>query len=145
MSGRQDNTILNKSFRFAVRIVKLYKFLTANRKEYVLSKQILRSGTSIGANVHEAVEGFSNKDFQFKLNIALKEARETEYWLKLLHETEYISDNQHLHINNDCTEILKLLVSILKTLDHKNNNDQETDEDQAKDNDRKNDGGPKDS
>ena len=145
MSGRQDNTILNKSFRFAVRIVKLYKFLTANRKEYVLSKQILRSGTSIGANVHEAVEGFSNKDFQFKLNIALKEARETEYWLKLLHETEYISDHQYLHINNDCTEILKLLVSILKTLDHKNNNDQETDEDQAKDNDRKNDGGPKDS
>ena len=90
MSGRQDNIILNKSFKFAVRIVKLYRFLTAEQKEYVLSKQILRSGTSIGANVNEAVEGFSNKDFQFKLNIALKEARETEYWLKLLHETEYI-------------------------------------------------------
>lgn len=132
MSGRPDNTVLNKSFEFAVRIVKLYKFLTANQKEYVLSKQILRSGTSIGANVHEAVEGFSNKDFQFKLNIALKEARETEYWLKLLYETDYISERQYSHINNDCTEILKLLVSILKTLDQKNNNDQETDKDQAK-------------
>ena len=132
MSGRPDNTVLNKSFEFAVRIVKLYKFLTANQKEYVLAKQILRSGTSIGANVHEAVEGFSNKDFQFKLNIALKEARETEYWLKLLYETDYISERQYSHINNDCTEILKLLVSILKTLDQKNNNDQETDKDQAK-------------
>ena len=145
MSGRPDNTILNKSFKFAVRIVKLYKFLTANQKEYVISKQILRSGTSIGANVNEAVEGFSNKDFQFKLNIALKEARETEYWLKLLHETEYISELQYSHINNDCSEILKLLVSILKTLDHKNNNDQETDKEQAKYNDRENDGDHKDS
>ena len=139
MSGRQDNIILNKSFKFAVRIVKLYRFLTAEQKEYVLSKQILRSGTSIGANVNEAVEGFSNKDFQFKLNIALKEARETEYWLKLLHETEYISDHQYSHINNDCTEILKLLVSILKTLDQKGS-DQKTDNDRANDNDRENDG-----
>ncbi len=139
MSGRQDNIILNKSFKFAVRIVKLYRFLTAEQKEYVLSKQILRSGTSIGANVNEAVEGFSNKDFQFKLNIALKEARETEYWLKLLHETEYISDHQYSHINNDCTEILKLLVSILKTFDQKGS-DQKTDNDRANDNDRENDG-----
>ena len=86
------------------------------------------------------MEGFSDKDFQFKLNIALKEARETEYWLKLLHETEYISDHQYSNINNDCTEILKLLVSILKTLDHKNEIDQQTDDGQAKDNDRENDG-----
>ncbi|MDE6380834.1 MAG: four helix bundle protein [Muribaculaceae bacterium] len=145
MSGRPDNTILNKSFKFAVRIVKLYKFLTTKQKEYVMSKQILRSGTSIGANVHEAVEGFSIKDFQFKLNIALKEARETEYWLKLLHETEYISDLQYSNINNDCTEILKLLVSILKTLELKNNIEQENKDDQASDNEREDDGDRKDS
>ncbi len=119
MSTRTDNTILNKSFEFAVRIVKLYKYLTTEEKEYVLSKQVLRSGTSIGANVHEAIEGFSDKDFQFKLNIALKEARETEYWLKLLVRTDYISQKQYDNINEDCTEILKLLVSILKTLNIK--------------------------
>ncbi len=120
MSTRQDNAILNKSFEFAVRIVKLYKYLTTEQNEYVLSKQVLRSGTSIGANVHEAVESFSDKDFQFKLNIALKEARETEYWLKLLFRTEYISQKQYDNINEDCTVILKLLVSILKKLNNKN-------------------------
>ena len=119
MSSRQDNAILNKSFEFAVRIVNLYKYLTSEHKEYVLSKQVLRSGTSIGANVHEAIEGFSDKDFQYKLNIALKEARETEYWLNLLVKTEYISQVQYENINEDCTEILKLLVSILKKLNIK--------------------------
>ncbi|MDE7095983.1 MAG: four helix bundle protein, partial [Muribaculaceae bacterium] len=87
MSARQDNAILKKSFEFAVRIVNLYKYLTSEQNEYVLAKQVLRSGTSIGANVHEAVEGFSEKDFQYKLNTALKEARETEYWLNLLYRT----------------------------------------------------------
>ncbi|MDE7420705.1 MAG: four helix bundle protein [Muribaculaceae bacterium] len=119
MSSRQDNAILNKSFEFAVRIVNLYKYLTSEHKEYVLSKQVLRSGTSIGVNVHEAIEGFSDKDFQYKLNIALKEARETEYWLNLLVKTEYISQIQYENINEDCTEILKLLVSILKKLNIK--------------------------
>ncbi len=127
MSGRQDNVILNKSFEFAVRIVKLYKYLTTEQKEYVLAKQILRSGTSIGANIHEAVEGFSDRDFQFKMNIALKEARETEYWLKLLFRNDYINQKQYDNINEDCTEILKILVSILKTINnnvdnHKNEN-----------------------
>ncbi len=130
MGRRKDNPVLDKSFNFAVRIVKLYKYLTESRKEYVLSKQILRSGTSIGANVHEAVEGFSDKDFQFKLSIALKEARETEYWLKLLHQTKYISENQYTSINDDCSEILSLLVSIQKTLNHKNDPNQNDEGDQ---------------
>ncbi len=119
MSRQKDNPILDKSFNFAVRIVNLYKYLTEKQKEYVLSKQILRSGTSIGANVHEAIEGSSEKDFQNKLNIALKEARETEYWLKLLHQTEYLDERQYRDINNDCSELLSLLVSILKTLNQK--------------------------
>ena len=121
MSARQDNAILKKSFEFAVRIVNLYKYLTSEQNEYVLAKQVLRSGTSIGANVHEAVEGFSDKDFQYKLNIALKEARETEYWLNLLYRTEYISQTQFDNIYKDCSEILKLLVSILKKLNLKDN------------------------
>ena len=121
MSARQDNAILKKSFEFAVRIVNLYKYLTSEQNEYVLAKQVLRSGTSIGANVHEAVEGFSEKDFQYKLNTALKEARETEYWLNLLYRTEYISKKQFDNIYKDCSEILKLLVSILKKLNLKDN------------------------
>ncbi len=119
MIRQKDNPILDKSFNFAVRIVNLYKYLTEKQKEFVLSKQILRSGTSIGANVHESIEGSSEKDFQNKLNIALKEARETEYWLKLLHQTEYIDERQYSNINDDCSEILRILVSIIKTLNQK--------------------------
>ncbi len=116
MGKREDNVVLIKSMDFAVRIVNLYKYLTTKKKEYVLSKQLLRSGTSIGANLHEANEGFSDKDFEYKIYIALKEARETEYWLELLSRTEYISQKQYDSINSDCTELLKLLVSITKTL-----------------------------
>ena len=88
----KDNIIQQKSFRFAVRIINLYKYLTNDKKEFVLSKQLLRSGTSIGANIEESIGGQSEKDFLAKLNISYKEARETIYWLKLLKETEYISE-----------------------------------------------------
>ena len=112
---KQNNLILDKSFAFAVRIVKLYKYLCDEQKEYVLSKQLLRSGTSIGANIKEAIRGFSKKDFRFKLGIALKEASETEYWLELLYETEYISEKQFLSMNDDCIELIKILTAILNS------------------------------
>ena len=109
-----DNAIYQKSFQFAVRIVNLCKYLQTEQKEFVLSKQILKSGTSIGANVAEAQEAQSRADFASKLNIALKEAKETDYWLRLLHATEYISDVQFQSIIADCDEIESLLVSIVK-------------------------------
>ena len=110
-----DNIIVDKSFDFAVRIVKLYKFLSSNKSEYVLSKQLLRSGTSIGANVSEAQRGQSKADFISKMNIALKEANETQYWLKLLHKTDYIDENQYNSIIKDINDIIAILTSILKT------------------------------
>ena len=111
----QDNTIVIKSKAFAVRIIRLYQFLQNEKKEYTLSKQLLRSGTSIGANIKEAIRGFSKKDFRFKLGIALKEASETEYWLELLYETEYISEKQFLSMNDDCIELIKILTAILNS------------------------------
>lgn len=110
-----DNVIVDKSKFFAIRIVRAYKYLTAEKNEYVLSKQLLRSGTSIGANVKEAIRGQSKPDFYSKLNIALKEASETEYWLEILYETEYIDKKLFESINADCQELIKLLVSITKT------------------------------
>ena len=110
-----NSIIAEKSKRFAVRIVNLYKYLCDNIKECVLSKQILRSGTSIGANIHEAVQAQSRGDFISKMSIALKEASETEYWLDLLHETDFISPDEYKSISNDCSEINKILISIIKT------------------------------
>ena len=110
-----DNAIVDKSKFFAIRIVRAYKYLTAEKNEYVLSKQLLRSGTSIGANVKEAIRGQSKPDFYSKLNIALKEASETEYWLEILYETEYIDKKLFDSIISDCREIIKLLISITKT------------------------------
>lgn len=110
-----DNTIYEKSFQFAVRIVNLCKYLQTEHKEHVLSKQILRSGTSIGANVAEAQQAQSKPDFVSKLSIALKEAKETDYWLRLLHATEYLRNAQFDSIISDCDEIESLLVSIVKT------------------------------
>lgn len=101
----KDNVVKDKSLEFAVRIVNLYKFLVNEQKEFVMSKQILRSGTSIGANIREAEQAQSRADFINKLNIALKEANETEYWLELLIRTEYITQEQYESINNDSTEI----------------------------------------
>jgi len=110
----KENIIADESKKFAIRIVKLYQFLTTEKKEFVLSKQLLRSGTSIGANVREGIYGQTRPDFHSKLTIALKEAAETEYWLDLLAETDYITKEQHNNIAIDCTEILKILTAITK-------------------------------
>lgn len=110
-----SNSIVGeKSFRFAVRTVNLYKYLY-EKKEYVLSRQILRSGTSIGANISEALEAQSDKDYLSKMCIALKETAETIYWLRLLHETEYITDIQFTSMNRDACELKAILSSIIKT------------------------------
>ena len=111
----KENVIAEKSKVFALRIIKLYRYLCEDKKEYILSKQLLRSGTSIGANVKEAIRGQSKPDFYAKMNISLKEASETEYWLELLHESDYIDDNGFKSIYSDCQEIVKILVSITKT------------------------------
>lgn len=113
----KNNIILNKSFEFAIRVVKLYKYLWENKKEYVLSKQLLRSGTSIGANINEAQVGQSKADFIAKMSIASKEARESKYWIDLLIKTEYLDINEN-HVNSilkDIEELNKLLTSIVKS------------------------------
>lgn len=109
------NVVVEKSFAFAARIVKLYKYLCEEKKEFVLSKQLLRSGTSIGANISEAQQGQSKKDFFMKMNILLKECAETEYWLKLLSATDYLNETESQSITADCTELGKLLTSIVKS------------------------------
>ena len=101
---------------FAIRIVKLYKYLTNEKNEYVLSKQLLRSGTSIGANTRESKNAQSKNDFLNKLNIALKEADESEYWLDLLYKTEFLNNNEYISLHNDLCEIIKILTTIIKTL-----------------------------
>jgi four helix bundle protein len=110
-----ENTIVVKSKAFAIRIVNLSKYLNSEKKEYVLSKQVLKSGTSIGANVREAIRGQSKADFYAKMNIALKEASETEYWLEILNETGYIDEISFKDIYSDCQELIKILISITKT------------------------------
>ena len=112
---KADNQIQIESKAFAIRIIKLYKYLKENKQVYVLSKQVLRSGTSIGANVRESVNAQSRMDFINKLNIALKEANETEYWLELLHESSYLNDQQFESIYNDCGKIAATLTKIIKT------------------------------
>ena len=108
------NFIKEKSFRFAIRIVHLHKLLQY-RSETVLSKQLLRSGTSVGALIRESEQAESRADFIHKLSIALKEADETEYWLALLHETEYLNEKEYGSIVNDCRELLRILTAIIKT------------------------------
>jgi four helix bundle protein len=109
-----SSIVADKSFAFAISVVRLYKCLS-EAKEFVLSKQLLRSGTSIGANVSEALQGQSKRDFLMKMNIALKEASETKYWLRLLSATEYLSNQEYHVIFNDCVELEKMLTSIVKT------------------------------
>jgi len=110
-----DNVVLDKSKAFALRIIKLYQFLKDEKKEFVLSKQLLRCGTSIGANISESVFAQSRADFFNKLYIALKEANESAYWLELLFESNIITKPQYDSIYNDCKEIISLLASITKT------------------------------
>ena len=111
----QDSVILTKSLKFAARIVKLYQYLTKEKHETVISKQIIRSGTSIGANANEAIYGVSKSDFIAKLQISLKETAETEYWLRLLVMSEYLSEPEGQSMIADCLEIKRILVSTLKT------------------------------
>ena len=112
---KADNVILTKSKAFALRIIKLYKYLCGKKREFVMSKQIMRSGTSIGANVREATRAQSTPDFISKMNIALKEAEETCYWLELLHESNYLDERAFNSLYNDSMELLKILTSIVKT------------------------------
>jgi four helix bundle protein len=112
---KENNQVLIESKTFALRIIKLYQFLKNEKHVYVLSKQVLRSGTSIGANIRESVNAQSRMDFINKLNIALKEANETEYWLELIHESGIIDDKQFDSIYNDCGKISATLIKIIKT------------------------------
>lgn len=114
----KENVIKDKSFSFAVRIVKLYRYLCENKKEYILSKQLLRSGTSVGAMVRESEYAETKKDFIHKFGIAQKELNETIYWLELLKETDIISDKQFQTINNDAIEMMKIITSIIKSAKH---------------------------
>ncbi len=115
MSWGKENIVMDKAYAFALKIIKLYKYLT-ERKEFVLSKQLLRSGTAIGALIKEAEHAQSKADFLNKMNIALKEANETEYWLMLLKDSEYIEKNEFIAIHPDIVELIKLLASIVKSL-----------------------------
>ena len=110
-----EQTVERKSFFFAVRIVKLSKRLNTAKKEFVLSKQLLRAGTSIGANIAEAEQAQSKADFVSKMNIALKEAVETNYWLRLLQATDYLSETEFTSIHSDCRELEKMLTAIVKS------------------------------
>ena len=110
-----DSIVKHKSMEFAKRIVRLYQYLSKEHHEFVMSKQILRSGTSIGANIAEAIYGSSRKDFVAKLQIAQKEAAETLYWLELLNSCSYLPDNLYQSLHGDCKELLALLTSTIKT------------------------------
>ena len=114
MGKEKDNPIKRKSRDFAIVIINLYKWLCEVQHEYIMSKQVLRSGTSIGANVAEGVRGQTLPDFYAKMNIALKEASETSYWLDILHETDYLPDDKFETVNTFCDEIISILVAITK-------------------------------
>ena len=110
-----ENVILEKSYRLSVRIVRLNQYIRSNHREYVLSRQLLRAGTSIGANVTEAQHAQSKADFIAKLSIALKETGETKYWLRLLNETDYLPDAGFRSVMRDCIEVERLLIAIIKS------------------------------
>ena len=118
----KDSLIQIKSFTFAIRIVKFYKYLCEEKKEFVLSKQVLRSGTSIGANAREGRNAQSNADFVNKLSIALKEADETQYWLELMEASDIISNDEYESLNNDLSELVAMLTSSIKTIKNKSSN-----------------------
>jgi four helix bundle protein len=112
----KENVVKNKSFAFAVRVVKLYQFLGDQKKEFVLSKQLLRSGTSVGAMIREAEHAESKNDFKHKMSIAQKEMNEAIYWLELLKDTNYLNKEQFESINSDAIEIIKLITAIIKSI-----------------------------
>jgi len=111
----KENVIKGKSYNFALLIIKIYKKLSIEKKEFVLSKQLLHSGTSIGANIEEATGGISKKDFIAKLHISFKEAKETQYWIRLLYDSDYLSKEDFENLMPACDEILRILSAILKT------------------------------
>lgn len=117
---RKENVVYDKAKKFAIRVIRLKQWLCIECKEYALADQILRSGTSIGANISESVDAVSKKDFRNKLSIALKECAETKYWLEIIHETAIIDDVLFNSLYNDCSEIYAILSSIVKTLGTKN-------------------------
>ncbi len=117
----KDNILIDKSLHFAARIIKLNKYLVSDKKETVISRQIIRSGTSIGANINEANYGQSKADFISKMQIALKETAETEYWLRLLILSEYIKDKECASLLDDCLEIKRILISSINTAKENNN------------------------
>lgn len=113
---KKDNVVQIKSYAFAVRVVKACQYLNNEKKEIILSKQLLRSGTSIGANIEEAIGGQSEKDFLTKLTIAYKEARKTHYWIRLLKDTTYLNQDEANSLIDDVEELLKIIGSIQKTM-----------------------------
>ncbi|WP_372474039.1 four helix bundle protein [Capnocytophaga sp. ARDL2] len=115
----KNDVVHTKSKSFAIRIVNAYKFLTSDKKEFILSKQLVRSGTAIGALVRESEFAQSKKDFLNKMYIALKETNETQYWLEILHETDFLKTSEYNSLSADCIELIKLLVSITKTTKNK--------------------------
>jgi four helix bundle protein len=114
LRSKDDNVVVQKSYAFSLRCVRLYKYLCSRDGNYIIGKQLLRSGTSIGANVREALRAQTRPDFITKLNVALKEASETEYWIELLRDSDYISSSQAESMLADCVELLKILTSIVK-------------------------------
>ena len=117
---KEDNLLRDLSYSFALRMIKIYQYLCNEKKEFVISKQVLRSSTSIGANIREAVRGESRADFGHKLRIALKEASETEYWLELLRDSDYMEKELCESIIDDCRRIIRILTAIIKTTFSKN-------------------------
>jgi four helix bundle protein len=115
MKEGRENIVMNKSYAFAIRIVKLYKYLVSEKKEFVLSKQLLRSGTAIGALIKESEHAQSKADFINKMNVALKEANESTYWLQLLKDSDFINEKEFESIYSDGEELIKLLISIVKS------------------------------
>ena len=113
---KKENIVQSKSYNFAIRIVKSSQYLNSEKREFVLSKQLLRSGTSIGANIEEAIGGQSRKDFFAKLTIAYKEARETHYWIRLLKDTDYLDEEQFTSLIGDIEELQRIIGSIQKTI-----------------------------
>lgn len=117
----RENIIQQKSYEFAIRIVKAYKYIVENKSEYVLSKQLVRSGTSIGANIEEAIGGQSTKDFYAKMSISYKEARECRFWIRLLTDSDYLTKDQGNSLIQDLEEVLKIITAIQKTTKGKMN------------------------
>ncbi len=115
MKTKEENIIVIKSYAFAVRCVNLYKYLCEVKNDYIIGRQLMRSGTSIGANIKEATRGVSKADFTAKMSISLKEASESEFWIELLRDTDYITTEQAESMLADCQELLKLLMTIVKT------------------------------